>query len=227
MNPLLTWQDAIFQSWNQVWGAFVSFLPSFLGAIVVFVIGIFVAAWGKRLVIEVLKLVQLEKLSAVSGFSNYLSKAEIKFSATELIGEIVRWLLLFVFFIAAVEILGLRVVSQVLTNVLSYVPNVVAAALIFGAAFIVAGFVDGLVRGAFASIDHEAARPVGKLARWVVVVVAFFAAVDQLRIAPALIDTFFQGLTWTLVLIFGLSIGLGSKDFVAKLLDEWYKKLHK
>lgn len=227
MTLLQAWQQALLASWAQVWSSFVSFLPSFIGAIIVFVVGLFVASWGRRLVEELLRAVRLEDLAASSGFTGYLRRADIKLTATELIGTLVRWVLLLVFFVAAVDILGLTVVSTVLTGVLGYVPNVLAAALVFGAGVLVANLVDGLVRGALATIDHEAARPVGKLARWVVLVVAFFAAVDQLRIAQTLVDTFFQGLTWTLVLAFGLSIGLGAKDLVARLLDDWYKRLQK
>lgn len=227
MTLFQTWQEALLTSWNQVWSSFLGFLPSFISAVIVFVVGIFVASWVRRIVEEILKAVRLEDLSRTSGFDGYLRRADIGLSATTLVGTVVKWLLLLVFFIATVEILGLSAVSTVLAGVLGYVPNVVAAALIFGVGFIVAGVVDGLVRGAFATIDHEAAKPVGRVARWVVLVVAFFAAVDQLRIAPALIDTFFQGLTWTFVLIFGLSIGLGAKDFVAKVLEDWYRRINK
>lgn len=227
MNLLQIWQEALLSSWSQVWSAFLGFLPAFIGAVIILVIGILVATWGKRLIVELLKFAKLEDLSKNSGFADYLARADIKISATEIVGDVVRWLLLFIFFIAAVEVLGLKVVSVVLTQILGYVPNILAAALILGAGFVIAHLVDGLVRGAIAAIDHEAARPVGRLARWVVVVVTFFAAVGQLQIAPELTSTFFQGLTWTLVLILGLSIGLGSKDIVARLLDDWYKKINK
>lgn len=227
MPVFQAWQEAILTSWNQVWASFLAFLPALVGAIVIFAVGILVAAWVRRIVEEILRAVRLEDLSKSSGFTDYLKRAEIRLTATELVGALVKWFLLLVFFIAAVEVLGLTVVSTVLTSVLAYVPNVVAAALIFGAGFVVANLADGLVRGAFATVDHEAARPVGRLARWVVLAVAFFAAVGQLRIAPELVDTFFQGLTWTLVLAVGLSLGLGGRDLVAKLLDDWYKRIHR
>lgn len=227
MPALQAWQEAILTSWSQVWSAFLAFLPNFVGAVVIFVVGILVAAWGRRIVEEILKAVRLEDLSKSSGFADYLRRADIGLTATELVGAFVKWTFLLVFFIAAVDVLQLTIVSTVLTRVLGFVPNVVAAALIFGAGFVVANLADGLVRGAFATVDHEASRPVGRLARWVVLAVAFFAAVGQLRIAPELVETFFQGLTWTLVLAVGLSLGLGGKDLVSKLLDDWYKRLHK
>lgn len=227
MNALEVWQSALLSSWLQVSNTLISFVPKLIGSAIVFVVGVIIASWGKRLIEELLRMVKLEDLSKSSGFSSYLNRAGIGLTAVELVGEIVRWVLLLVFFIAAVDILGLAAVSGVLGSLLGYVPNVFAAALIFGAGFVIANLADGLVRGAFTTIDHEAARPVGKLARWVVLVVAFFAAVDQLQIAESLSETFFQGLTWTLTLVFGLSIGLGAKDLVAKVLDDWYKKVNR
>ena len=227
MQALSSWQTALIISWGQVWTAFLGILPSILGAIVVFAVGLILAFWVKRLVVEVLKLVRLDKLTKSAGFDKYLTKADISLSFTDLLGAVAEWLVILVFFMAGVDILGLTGVSEVLTRVLGYIPNVLAAALIFGAGTFVAGLVDGLVRGALASVDHEAAKPVGRLARWVILVVTFFAAIDQLKIARGLISTFFQGLTYTVVLVVGLSVGLGAKDLVSRVLNDWYDKIHK
>lgn len=227
MNAFQVWQGALLASWLQVSNTLLAFVPKLIGSAIVFVVGIVIASWGKRLIEELLRMFKTEDLSKSSGFATYLDRAGIRLTASELVGEIVRWILLLVFFIAAVDILGLAAVSQVLAQLLAYIPNVFAAALIFGAGFVIANLADGLVRGAFATVDHEAARPVGKLARWVVLVVAFFAAVDQLQIAESLSQTFFQGLTWTLTLVLGLAIGLGAKDLVAKILEDWYKRVSK
>jgi len=227
MNGVTAWQEALLSSWGQVWTSVLMILPRFLGAIVVFAIGLILAFWVKRLVIQVLKVVHFEKLSETTGVDKYLKKADIKLSLVDLLGVVFEWIIILVFFLAVVDILGLSVVSTVLAQVLGYIPNILAAALIFGAGYIVAGFVDGLVRGALASVDHDTAKPVGKLARWVVILVAAFAAIDQLQIARNFIATFFQGLTYTIVLVVGLSVGLGAKDLVGKILNDWYEKIRK
>jgi hypothetical protein len=227
LNTLSVWQEALISSWAEVWSSFLSVLPSLIGAIVVFSIGLILAYWAKRLIVEVLRVAQLEKLTKSAGVDSYLEKADIKMSFIELLGTLVEWIVILVFFIAVVEILGLTAVSEVLFNVLAYIPNVIAAILIFAAGYIVGGLADGLVRGALASVDHDVAKPLGKLARWLIIVVAFFAAVDQLQIARGLIATFFQGLTYTIVLVVGLSVGLGAKDVVAKILNRWYERISK
>ena len=227
MGILSSWQEALVSSWAQVWASFLGVLPSLLGAIVIFGVGLLLAYWAKRLVIEALRLVKFEKVSSSIGADKYLAKAEIRLGMIELLGTVVEWIIILVFFLAAVDILGLTAVSAVLGTVLGYIPNVVAAALIFAAGYIVAGLADALVRSTLVSVDHEAARPIGKLTRWVILLVTFFAALDQLKIAQGLIATFFQGLTYTIVLVVGLSVGLGAKDLVAKILGEWYDRIKK
>ncbi|OGM11561.1 hypothetical protein A2Z22_02050 [Candidatus Woesebacteria bacterium RBG_16_34_12] len=227
MNDVSTWQGALTSSWSQVWVSFLEVLPTILGAIIIFAIGLLLSFWVKKFIIELLKVVKIDQLSKSAGVDQYLKKAEIRHTLIELIGTIFEWLIILIFFLAVVDILGLTAVSQVLARVLSYIPNVFAAALIFGAGYIVARVVDGLVRGALVSIDHDIAKPVGKLARWIILLISFFAAIDQLQIAQGLIATFFQGLTYTVVLVVGLAVGLGSKDLVAKILDDWYEKIKK
>lgn len=220
-------QGSLITAWNEVWLSFLAVLPRILGGIIVFAIGLVLAYWVKRLIVEFLKLIKLEKLSGAAGIERYLEKAEIKFGFTELIGTVFEWIIILVFFLAVVDILGLPVVSQVVASVLGYIPNIIAAALILGAGFVLGGLVDGLVRGALASIDITSARSVGKLARYVVVLVAFFAGLEQLKIAQGLIITFYQGLTYTVVLVVGLAVGLGSKDLVSKLFNDWYDKIRR
>jgi len=198
-----------------------------VGAILVFAIGLILAYWVKRLLVQGLRVVKFGAISEKLGIDKYLLKADIRLTFIELIGTIAEWLIILVFFLAVVDVLGLSAVSMVLASVLGYLPNVLAAALIFAAGYIVAGLADHIVRGALVSIDHDLAKPVGKLARWVILLVTFFAAVDQLQIARGLIQTFFQGLTYTVVLIVGLSVGLGSKDLVSKILNDWYEKIRK
>jgi len=227
LETFSSWQSALIASWWEVWLAFTSVLPNILGGILVLVVGLILAYWAKYLIVKLLKLVRLEKLTKMAKIDQYLAKAEVRFTFIELLGTLVEWLIILIFFLAFVEILGLSIVSQALLRVIGYLPNVIAAALILAAGYIVAGVADGLVRGFLASFDHAIAKPIGKLARWLILIIVFFAAIDQLQIAQGLTATFFQGLTYTIVLVVGLSVGLGAKDVVAKILDEWYEKIRK
>ncbi|MBI2594864.1 MAG: hypothetical protein HYW38_01220 [Candidatus Colwellbacteria bacterium] len=227
MNLLQIWQESLLSAWEQVGPVVLTVLVTVLGSIIIFGVMLVAAHWAKRLIVELLKAAQMEQLSQAAGVAAFLKRADIKMTLSQIIGEFVRWVIVLIGFIAAVNVLGLTPVVNVLMEILGYVPNVFAAALVLAAGFFVARLADGLVRGALASVDHEAAKPVGRLAYWVVLIVAFFTALSQLKVAEALTGAVFQTLSWATALALGLVVGLGAKDLVSKVLLDWYEKVRK
>lgn len=227
MNFLQIWQASILSAWGQVGPTLGFAIVTILAAVIVFVVALIISYWAKRIIVELLKALQFNDLMKTAGIEGFLKKADIKLSPTEIVAEFVHWIVILVGFIAAVNVLGLTAVVDVLMRLLGYLPNVFAGALILAAGFVVAKITDGLVRGALAAVDPESSRPVGRLSYWVVLILAFFAALSQLKIAEALTEAVFQTLSWATALALGLLIGLGGKDLIAKILIDWYEKVKK
>ncbi len=62
-----------------------------------------------------------------------------------------------------------------------------------------------------------------KTSSYIIVVFSLLAALSQLKIAEHFVNVLFTGFVAMLALGLGLSIGLGSKDLVNQMLNEWYK----
>jgi hypothetical protein len=227
MDLLTVWQQSVLTAWSDLTLRFLTFLPVFLGAILIFVLGILLSGWLSGLVDRLLRSVRFSNLTKTAGIDSFLKRADIEYDAAGLISAAVRWFIVLVFFVAAVNILGLNAITAVLNDLLGYLPRVIAAVLIVAAGVFLANVTQGLVRGALATVDHLHARPLAKVARWLVIIVAVLAAVNELEIAETLVQTFFQGLTWTITLAVGLAVGLGSKDLIGRILQDWYDKLNK
>jgi len=151
----------------------------------------------------------------------------VKIRAEEFFGLVVYWLVVIIFSIATLNILGLTAVSQVLTSFLAYVPKVISAVIIFAAGFLLANFVSSVVKGGVAQIDRELSRMAAKFTRYLLIGIAVLVAINELGIAQSFINTLLIGFVATLALGFGLSFGLGGKDLVRKLLEDWYKRFKK
>ncbi len=227
MDFINMFQSALFSSWNEVWSPVAEVLPRIVGAGIMFTIGLWVAGWTKKIIVKSLNFVRFEKLTEAAGIEGYLKKINTELSFTELLATFLEWILVLVFLLASTEVLGLTIVSTVAAQVLGYVPNILASALIFAVSFYIARLVGGLIRSVVAGVDKSISVPAGNLARYLVLLIGFFAAIDQLQIAQSLVSTFFQGLSYTLVLVVGLSVGLGSKDVVSKILSDWYERVKK
>ena len=220
-------QQAFLVALSNVISSIVSYIPNILAALLLLLAGILVGKWLRWFTIKILESIRLSKALKNSAVDKFLEKAEITTKVEHLIGNIVNWLVLLVFFIAATNLLGLTTVSNFLNNILGYIPNVISAALILMLGVLVAGFVESLVKGSLSQINVSTGRLVSKITSYMVMVFTILAAFAELDIASDLINTLFIGFVAILAIGFGLAFGLGSKELVAKVLDDWYKSLKK
>lgn len=223
-NP---YSRALVQAWEEVTTGLFDFLPNLLAAIAVFLIGWIVAGWCKTVTIKLLDIVRLSSLLKNTGIQQFLKKADLTEKVEVALGSVIKWLITLIFFIASVNILGLSTVSLVLESILKYVPNVISAALILTLGVLISGLVEKLIKGAIGSVDAKSGRLVGKIASYTIVIFSALAAISELQIAQTLINTIFTGFIAMLAIGLGLSIGLGSKDLVSRILTDWYDRFRK
>lgn len=219
-----TWSDTIVASLQNLWALVLGFLPSLVVALVVIIIGWVVASAVGRVVWQVVAAIHADQLLEKLNFRKPLERAGLKLNAGKFLGELVKWFLILVFFMAGADILGLSEVTSFLQLVLSYIPNIIVAVLILlaGAAF--ASFLQKLVRASAETADLMHAGFVGSVAKWTVLIFALFAALDQLGVARTFIITLLQGFVAMLAIAGGLAFGLGgqnaARSFLDKLRDE-------
>ncbi len=220
-------QDAFLVALSNVLSNLVSFIPTIIAAVLIILAGVLVGKWLRWFTVKLLETVRLSAAIKDTAVEKFLQKAEITATIEHVIGNIVRWLVILVFFIAATNLLGLSPVSDFLTSILRYIPNVISAALILTVGVIVAGLVESLVKGSLAQINASTGRLVSKIASYMIMVFTILAAFAELNIASDLINTLFIGFVAMLAIGLGLAFGLGAKDLVAKILDVWYQDLKK
>ncbi len=221
------WEQAVLSVGINLLNNLLAFLPNLLGAVIVFALGWIIAGWLKTLTIKLLAALKLSAMVSNTPISKFLTEAGLTTKVEQIVGQVIRILTLLVFFVAAVNLLGLSTVSMVLTSILNYIPNVIAAILILVLGTAVAGIVESVVKGSLGAVDIKMSRFLGKTSSYIVMVFTILAALSQLRIAEQFINTLFIGFVAMLALGFGLSIGLGSKDIVSQVLEEWYERFKK
>ncbi|MDD2731727.1 MAG: hypothetical protein PHI53_00855 [Candidatus Pacebacteria bacterium] len=221
------WYTTTVNSLMDLWGGFIEFVPRLIGALVIFIIGWFISVIIGKIVAEVLKRIKFNKIFEKGDIKGALDRAELKVDASSFVGAIIKWILVIVFLSATVEVLGLVQFASFLNDVLSYLPNVVVAVLIFVVTVIITDITEKLVRAALESTKIGHASWGGAIAKWSIWVFAIFAILYQLQIAPGLIQTLLQGIVGLLVVSFGLAFGLGGKDVAAEILGNLKKKLQR
>jgi len=222
---VLDWIDATKMSLQTLWQGFITFIPNLLGAIVIFLIGWIISVAIGKLVAEILKRIQFNKIFETGDWKKALQRADIKVDASAFIGAIVKWVLMIAFLIAAVQILGFGQLERFFTEVLTYLPNVVVAAFIFVIAVIIADIVEKVVRAAVEGAQMGYGAMVGAIVKWSIWIFSIFAILLQLGIAEALVTIIIQGIVALIVIAGGIAFGLGGKDVAGEILQDLKNKL--
>jgi len=213
------WSTITVQEFQNLWQGFLGFIPSLLAAILIFVIGWFIACGIGRLIAEILIRLKFNHLFKSTGWKESLEKAEFKVDPAGFIGAICKWVIAIVFLLASVEILGLSQFAGFLKEVIAWLPNLVVAAAIFVVSVIIADFLEKIIKAWVKKMGIEQVKLVGAIVRWSVYVFAALAILLQLGITSTIISSVVYGIIGTLTLALGLSFGLGGKEAAKKAID--------
>ena len=109
--------------------------------------------------------------------------------------------------------------SAVLGGLVAYVPNVFVAILVLFLGTLLATFVADIVRGATQAARVGTPTILAGIARWAIIGFAAMVALEQLQIAPALINVLFTAIVGAVALAFGLAFGLGGRQTAERWLN--------
>lgn len=222
---LQSWTEVTVNSFQTIWGGFIGFLPSLLGALVIFFVGWAIAAGLEKLVAQLLRALRVDSGLEKLGLGQFFERAGIKMDFAGWVGAFIKWFLVLVFLLAATDILNLNEVSVFLRSILNYIPSVIVAVVILAVAFWLANILRKIAQASVSASNIKAAAFLGAVTYWSILVFGVFAALIQLGIAFALLQTLVTGLIAMLALAGGLAFGLGGKDAATSFLSRLRKEI--
>ncbi len=225
---MVDWQTTVLEPVESMWISIMGFLPSLLLVIVILVVGWLLAALAQKIITRFFKLARLDSVSEKVGIANILTKGDINYTLSEIIGVMVYWLAMLMVFLLAVNALHLEVASQLLSQVILYVPNVIASVFILVLGIFFASILANTVRTTAANAGIQQARSLGQFVQVIIVIFTIIEALNQLKIDTSMIQLLIQAILAAFALGIGLAIGLGCKDmagrYVGELIDSFKSK---
>ncbi|USN55294.1 MAG: hypothetical protein H6765_01495 [Candidatus Peribacteria bacterium] len=198
------------------------FLPSLIVAILVWVLAWFVARIIKLGVHIVLKKMHLDTMSKKVGIENFLKNANFAGGLSLIIADIIFWLFYLFGINVAFNILGLDVISNLISDLIQYIPNLFVAVLIMIVGMFVAKFVRDLVDAAIATAKMEG-KWISHVAYVIIMLFAIFSALKQAKVDISFLEENINTIVMGLMLAIGLAFGLGGKDKAKELIDKYVK----
>ncbi len=225
---MVDWQTTVLEPVESMWVSIMGFLPTLISVIVILVVGWLLSALAQKIITRFFKLARLDSVSEKIGIANILTKGDINYTLSEIIGVMVYWLLMLVVFLMAVNALQLEVASQLLSQVILYIPNVIASVFILVLGIFFASILANTVRTTAANAGIQQARSLGQFVQVIIVIFTIIEALNQLKIDTLIIQLLIKAILAAFALGVGLAIGLGCKDmagrYVAELIDSFKSK---
>ena len=225
MFEVVAASDIVRNSLLTLWGGVALFLPRFIAAIVVFLVGWLIAELLGKLAYHVVKILHVDNALSKVGFRQAWERSGFKLNTPMLFYELVKWFFVVVFLMAATNILGLVQVSEFLRTVVFYLPNVIVAAVILLIGILVAKFSEGFVKASVKAAGLVSANFLGALTKWAVVVFSLLIALAQLKVADDIIKIIITGLIAAGALAMGLAFGLGGVKHADQMIGDLRKRI--
>jgi hypothetical protein len=217
-----SFSETLMASFRDAFSMILSAIPRILGFIVVVAIGWFVSSILARAVMGLLKAIRFDELMQKSGLSDFTNKMATGTDAAGIVAGLVKWLVRIVVLLVAFDVLGLPAVSDVMRQLLLWLPNLVVAIFVLFIGGIAARALGNIVRGATAEGGFTNPETLANVTRTTVWAFAIVVAINQLGIATNLINTLFTGFVGALAVALGLAFGLGGRDLASRTLENWY-----
>ena len=194
--------QAIINPLSEIWVAIVSQLPAIVAAVIVLIIGCFVAVilgHALRVILEKLKVddfVRKTKLTKTIGHTH----------VPAIVGEIFKWYIIILFLQQAVALVNLGTLSAILDRFVMWLPQVIIAivVLLFGLA--VANYIQLKIEE---HSKQRGAKASGVILKVVVVVMVLIIALKQIGVEVGILENTFLLIVGALAVGIALALGIG------------------
>ncbi|GAC1629000.1 MAG: mechanosensitive ion channel [Ktedonobacteraceae bacterium] len=211
--------EAIISALGHALDLVLVFVPLLLGFLIILLVGYIIATAISKALTFLLRKIGFDNMANRIGLTRFEQRMGVKLDPAGILGRIAFWFILLVFLVPAANALGLTAVSGILSTLIAYIPNVFVAILVLFLGTLAATFVADIVRGATATANVGNPNIFANIARYAIIGFAALIALDQLQIAPALINELFAAIVGGAAIAFGLAFGLGGQDAARRWLS--------
>ena len=224
--PIRDWGDALLTSITQALALFLVAIPKVIGFLIIIAIGWLIASLVARGAAALLRSVRFNDMATRFGFAGFVTNTGVQTDSVGFVSLITKWFIRLIALVVAFDALGLPAVSDVLRQLLVWLPNLAVALAVLIIGGLAANALAGLVRGATAKADLGKPDLLANVSRVAVWAFAIVVAVNQIGIARELVNTLFMATVGAIALALGLAFGIGGRETAAQIVREWYERSH-
>lgn len=202
------------------WANVVTFVPKFLVFLAIIIGGYFLAKFLAKLFDRLLERLKFDNVVERGGVKRVLAKSG--YDASDILAKLLFYALFLFVLQLAFGIFGPNPISELLTRIISYIPSIFVAAIIVIIASAIAKGVKDILSVSLGGVSYG--QFLAKAAAATIIVIGVFAALDQLGIAPNIVQGLFYA---ALAIIAGSAIVAIGGGGIQPMRQRWERVLGK
>lgn len=199
-------------------------IPNLIGAVVVFLIGWIIARIIAKIVGRFLRSIRLDQLAEKLNEIEIVHKSNIKLVPSIVLSKLVYYLLLFIFFTAAVDVLGMTAISDLMTGVMNYIPNAISAIFVLVVGILLADALKNIVLTACKSLNIPAASLIANVVFYFIFLNVVMITLKQANLQTNFMETNISIILGGVVLAFAIGYGFASQGLMTNFIANFYNK---
>jgi small-conductance mechanosensitive channel len=177
-----------------------------------------------KIVTHIFELIGADKLADKLNEIELLSSYNLTIKPSRIIAKITYYLILLIFLIAATELLGMPAVSQLISDLINYVPNLISAIIVLIFGLFIADTIKGIVLTTCKSFNLPSSGLIANFAFYFIFITAVISALSQAKVDTDFIKNNLTMIMGGGVAAFALGYGLASRDLMANFLSSFYSR---
>ncbi|NND53139.1 MAG: mechanosensitive ion channel [Flavobacteriaceae bacterium] len=171
-----------------------------------------------------LKFIKIDKLGEKLNDIELVEGKKLNINMTKVIVNFVKWSLLIMLIIVVSEMVGLTIVSEELGNLISYLPQLISALIIFMVGLFIANLAKNAIKTLFNSLEISGGKILSQLVFLILIAIISITALNQAGIDTEIITSNLNMIFGAFLASFALALGLGARGVVGDLLKTFYTR---
>ncbi|HEY8166891.1 MAG TPA: hypothetical protein VIF83_15180 [Gemmatimonadaceae bacterium] len=214
----VSFSDRLQESFAQLY----RYVPALFGALVILFAGYLLARLFEKGTERLLRRIRFNRMLERGGVMDAVERAGSHVNPTRIASSLVFWFVMFTVMLVAANALGLQSLANVFSELVSYIPSVIAAIVIIIVGSVLGTFVGGLIMASAGGL--HGGPTLARVGKGGVILLAIFMALQELGVASEIVTTAFALLFGAIALALGLAFGLGNRDLAGEVTREWFER---
>ncbi|TBN06328.1 mechanosensitive ion channel [Hyunsoonleella flava] len=224
MEKAAEWKNMAMESLTAIWSEISAIFPNIIGTILVLLFGWLLTKIVVKIIKKALKLAKANRLDDALNDIEIVEGKKLKFDTIKIVSNFVKWVMYIMLIIMALDIMNLTMISQKISELLGYLPQLFTALIIFTVGLLLANLIKKGLKSFFESMDLSGAKIISQVVFFIILVFVSITALNQAGVNTEIITGNITMILGAFLLAFALAFGLGARNAIEKVLNTFYAR---